>query len=436
MGFVFIEANVKKWGLAPMIGSLAPPPAYGNEDDSILLDSGKAGVREGQGPMFAAHYGNFQSNIGMLGSHARSLSAQLRFSRKPLPSAGISQQGGLMSPDLGQSRSHDNISLGRLNSIANAIKSGKVPADATDLQHQFGTFQSNLAGASSPATAAAIASIANAQLAQQHRRQASYHQQYKEYQAHIQGSSSSSTPPPFSTTFVPQPSIPEPSIALPPNNQNALSISTPSSHAFGPQSQSTIISSERPYGQQTHLQPRPPNIILEPETPPPAYESPSGDEDSPPVTPRSHNRHHISTPNRNNPSQRHDNGLNDDEFTPRANSIDHHVSLTQQQLTRTSSHRGSPQRQEEEGEEEEDQVPSYESVMTVNTTSPRPNQNMDPGRRERERYWGLRRTGTGTSRSGVGNNDDDESRQGLLSESPNNDTTHEHDHAGEEDDVD
>ena len=39
-GFVFIEANVKKWGLAPMVGTLAPPPAYGSERGSILLDSG------------------------------------------------------------------------------------------------------------------------------------------------------------------------------------------------------------------------------------------------------------------------------------------------------------------------------------------------------------------------------------------------------------
>ena len=28
-GFVFIKANVKKWGLAPSVGTLAPPPAYG-----------------------------------------------------------------------------------------------------------------------------------------------------------------------------------------------------------------------------------------------------------------------------------------------------------------------------------------------------------------------------------------------------------------------
>jgi hypothetical protein len=43
VGFVFIEANVKKWGLAPSVGTLAPPPAYGSERGSILLQTG-AGV--------------------------------------------------------------------------------------------------------------------------------------------------------------------------------------------------------------------------------------------------------------------------------------------------------------------------------------------------------------------------------------------------------
>jgi hypothetical protein len=38
-GFVFIEANVKKWGLAPSVGTLAPPPAYGSERGSILLEA-------------------------------------------------------------------------------------------------------------------------------------------------------------------------------------------------------------------------------------------------------------------------------------------------------------------------------------------------------------------------------------------------------------
>ena len=44
MGFVFIEANVKKWGLAPMTGSLAPPPPYGSEQGSILLEAGREGA--------------------------------------------------------------------------------------------------------------------------------------------------------------------------------------------------------------------------------------------------------------------------------------------------------------------------------------------------------------------------------------------------------
>lgn len=43
-GFVHIEANVKKWGLAPSQGTLAPPPAYGSESGSILLQRGGIGA--------------------------------------------------------------------------------------------------------------------------------------------------------------------------------------------------------------------------------------------------------------------------------------------------------------------------------------------------------------------------------------------------------
>jgi hypothetical protein len=39
-GFLFIEANVKKWGLAPSQGTLSPPPAYGTERDTVLLAMG------------------------------------------------------------------------------------------------------------------------------------------------------------------------------------------------------------------------------------------------------------------------------------------------------------------------------------------------------------------------------------------------------------
>jgi hypothetical protein len=47
MGFVFIEGNVKKWGLAPMTGSLAPPPPYGSEQGSILLETGRERAASG-----------------------------------------------------------------------------------------------------------------------------------------------------------------------------------------------------------------------------------------------------------------------------------------------------------------------------------------------------------------------------------------------------
>jgi hypothetical protein len=42
MGFVFVEANVKKWGLAPSQGTLSPPPAYGTERDTVLLAMGSS----------------------------------------------------------------------------------------------------------------------------------------------------------------------------------------------------------------------------------------------------------------------------------------------------------------------------------------------------------------------------------------------------------
>ncbi|KAJ3489962.1 hypothetical protein NLG97_g5882 [Lecanicillium saksenae] len=54
-GFVFIEANVKKWGLAPVTGSLAPPPPYGSEQGSILLE---AGTKDGYTPSPGRRHGH------------------------------------------------------------------------------------------------------------------------------------------------------------------------------------------------------------------------------------------------------------------------------------------------------------------------------------------------------------------------------------------
>jgi hypothetical protein len=94
LGFVYIEANVKKWGLAPMTGSLAPPPPYGSEQGSILLEGGRDNVREGSYlPASLQHYG-----------HARTSSQQFRLaSRQPT------------SP--GPQRSPTDISLAQLSLV-------------------------------------------------------------------------------------------------------------------------------------------------------------------------------------------------------------------------------------------------------------------------------------------------------------------------------
>ncbi|KPI41003.1 Protein SSH4 [Cyphellophora attinorum] len=64
MGFVYIEANVKKWGLAPMTGSLAPPPPYGSEQGSILLETGREGIRE---PQYMPGHSRTRSGLARLG---------------------------------------------------------------------------------------------------------------------------------------------------------------------------------------------------------------------------------------------------------------------------------------------------------------------------------------------------------------------------------
>lgn len=74
-GFVFIEANVKKWGLAPSVGTLAPPPAYGSERGSILLEAG-GGIIPNEGTASSPH------RLAAAPSSRRS-----RRSRRPQPHA-------------------------------------------------------------------------------------------------------------------------------------------------------------------------------------------------------------------------------------------------------------------------------------------------------------------------------------------------------------
>ncbi|KAG9243467.1 concanavalin A-like lectin/glucanase domain-containing protein [Calycina marina] len=102
-GFVFIEANVKKWGLAPMTGSLAPPPPYGSEQGSILLEAGREGAQSSQ------THGQGYTNP----THGRSRSGNFRY-------------GPPTSP--GPARSPTDISLAHLEHIPSNEPQGELSA--------------------------------------------------------------------------------------------------------------------------------------------------------------------------------------------------------------------------------------------------------------------------------------------------------------------
>lgn len=109
MGFVFIEANVKKWGLAPMTGSLAPPPPYGSEQGSILLEGGREGVREGMAGYMAAGFHGFSQGHG----HGRSSSQQMRLGRNQPTSPGPQRSPTDISlAQLSLVDSHDDVGEG------------------------------------------------------------------------------------------------------------------------------------------------------------------------------------------------------------------------------------------------------------------------------------------------------------------------------------
>ncbi|EEH09838.1 endosome protein [Histoplasma capsulatum G186AR] len=109
MGFVFIEANVKKWGLAPMTGSLAPPPPYGSEQGSILLETGREGHHS------STQWGQHESG------HSRTRSGTIRM---PYP----------VSP--GPVRSPTDISLAQLPHISNQIDVGEGSSGTPNVTYE------------------------------------------------------------------------------------------------------------------------------------------------------------------------------------------------------------------------------------------------------------------------------------------------------------
>lgn len=86
-GFVFIEANVKRWGLAPSVGTLAPPPAYGSEVGSILLAAG-------------GDITPIQSGVGSPASPAGGSTRSRRSHRSRRPRTGLSTSAPVESSPL------------------------------------------------------------------------------------------------------------------------------------------------------------------------------------------------------------------------------------------------------------------------------------------------------------------------------------------------
>lgn len=95
-GFVFVEANVKKWGLAPASGSLAPPPAYGKELGSILLEAAGSGAAAaaGSGSRMSPQGFTSSSSSGSLAGAGRPIMQHL----SPPRTSTVNGDGGTDGP--------------------------------------------------------------------------------------------------------------------------------------------------------------------------------------------------------------------------------------------------------------------------------------------------------------------------------------------------
>ncbi|GAA5988144.1 hypothetical protein JCM11641_003610 [Rhodosporidiobolus odoratus] len=126
-GFVYIEANVKKWGLAPMMGTLAPPPAYGSEGGSLLLESGRAvgemsASSNPPGPAQTHPHSN-SHHLATASSSSTSSSATRRFS--PSPSSLCNTRSG----------GSGSITAETAAAAAAAALSSSIPIRPSPLRH-------------------------------------------------------------------------------------------------------------------------------------------------------------------------------------------------------------------------------------------------------------------------------------------------------------
>ncbi|KAI5458441.1 concanavalin A-like lectin/glucanase domain-containing protein [Mariannaea sp. PMI_226] len=148
-GFVFIEANVKKWGLAPVTGSLAPPPPYGSEQGSILLETGTkdgysypqgrahshsvtAGSYHTRNPSTTNNHNNNNSSSNLNPQHSRTRSGNFRV---------------LLPTSPGPVRSPTDISLARF--VPNE-ESGEASNEVAQHEHEENPLHLHLEDATNP----------------------------------------------------------------------------------------------------------------------------------------------------------------------------------------------------------------------------------------------------------------------------------------------
>lgn len=129
---MFIEANVKKWGLAPMTGSLGPPPPYGSEQGSILLEAGREGQPEGGG-------------YNVYPSHGRSRSGNFRVAHLPQSPGPVRSPTEISLAQLAHIPSQEDIGEGTSRSVRGDARGGEWegespvhPGELVPLQQQQG----------------------------------------------------------------------------------------------------------------------------------------------------------------------------------------------------------------------------------------------------------------------------------------------------------
>jgi hypothetical protein len=121
-GFVFIEANVKKWGLAPSVGTLAPPPAYGSERGSILLEAG--GAQPGRATTGGSGSSSRRSHTHRMRRPKAPTSTSLPSQPSPLRSAPLSPP-----PPFSPGGESSNSSTGIIDRLSSAPGSSRsVPS--------------------------------------------------------------------------------------------------------------------------------------------------------------------------------------------------------------------------------------------------------------------------------------------------------------------